>query len=222
MKRPLLGYILLIVFVLSAVYAFALGKESLTTAEGMPFAAGVSCMVVLWYWMLCNLIANRKKMTHRLAWGFFLLFANWIAAIVYFFVKYAPAEQSSPLRRFRDWMVRGGTSRSFHARIALVCLVAAILHHVLTGVLYRMIPLHDYPVYHRSVGALYFPFTQAILLACRALSIDTGHPSKNLILVVRTMRFLYTYLLILAAVTLAVIRERRKGERAAGHEGERR
>ncbi len=219
MKRPLFGYVLLSCFALSVAYALALRKDSFTSAEVMPVAAGLFCMLVLWYWMVCNLIANRKKLAHPLAWGLFLFFGSWIAAPVYFFVKYAPAEEGPPFRRFRAWLVRGDSARAFYARVALVSLGAAVFHHFLTDTLYLMVPLHDFPVYHNIVGVIYAPCTAAITAVYRVLSIDTSHPSKDLVLFARAVRFFYTYLLILVLALQVSVRERRK---AASREGARR
>ncbi len=198
MKRPKVGYALLLLIAASFVYAGSLSKKSLTTAEVLPFAIGSLSAVVLWFWMISNFFANRKKIKHAVCWGWFLFLANWVAAIVYFFVMYTPAENKprDHYRKFHEWVTAEGKGfHSFYFKISIVSLAIAVFHHFLMDVLYRTINLFNYEMYRNIVGVIYFPLKAFLMFTYGVLNIDTEHNKDRLVLFARTMRFLYTYLL---------------------------
>lgn len=95
MKRSKFGYALLLVIVAALAYNASLDKDSLTTIEVCPFALGPLSGVVLWFWMISNYFANYKRIKHYECWGWFLFLANGLAAVVYFFAIYVPAEKKT-------------------------------------------------------------------------------------------------------------------------------
>lgn len=202
-KRPLLGYILLGLFALSIVYAFLLsltGKSSATTAEVMPFAIGLLCPVVLWYWMFSNLIANRKKITHPILWGLFLLIASIFAGIVYFFVKYTPSETDISYRRIRNWIIRDESYSRFYLKLALLCLVGAFFHFLITDITWKVFSLYNYDIYLKIDHVIYYPLSSFLRLIYPMLGMDTGE-QLNWIIFARTLRFIYTWSLLFIIVT---------------------
>ncbi len=205
MKRPKFGYFLLLVIVVSFVYASTLKKDSLTTEEVLPFALGPLSAVILLFWMISNFFANRKRIKHAAYWGWFLFLANWVAAIVYFFVMYTPAERkpSDHYRKFREWVTAEGKGfQSFYPKIAVVSLVIAVFHHLFMDIMYRTINLFDYEIYRNIIDIIYFPLKSLLMFIYGLLNIDTEHNTERLVLFARTMRFLYTYLLFFIVAIL--------------------
>jgi hypothetical protein len=196
MKRPIFGYVLLLLFAASIVYAASLQKDAITTAEVVPFALGVLSVVVLWFWMISNYFANRKRIKHSACWGWFLFLANWVAAIIYFFAMYKPAE-SKPrdyFHKFREWITAESKGiYGFYSKLALVSFAVAVFHHMFMDVLYRTINLFDYEIYRDFMGVIYFPFKAFMMLIYGLLNIDINHNREQLVLFARTMRFIYTF-----------------------------
>jgi hypothetical protein len=58
-----------------------------TAAEYVLIALGVPSVFWLWGWMLTDFFRNKTK---SVAWGWFLVLGNWLAAVVYFFVVWRP------------------------------------------------------------------------------------------------------------------------------------
>jgi len=195
MKRPKFGYALQLLIAASFVYAASLQKESLSTAEVLPFALGPLSAVVLWFWMISNFFANRKRIKHAACWGWSLFFANWVAAIVYFFVMYTPAENKPHdyYHKFREWVTADNNGLySFYFKLAIVSLVVAIFHLLFMDVLYKTINLFDYKIYRNIIDVIYFPVTAFLTFIYGVLNIDTNQNTEKLILFARTMWFLYT------------------------------
>ena len=96
-RRWVLAHVLVLLTL--AVFAYLLvlnfryaATEQLTqptAAERMLIALGVPSMFWLWGWMLTDFF-RVKRGSKSVAWGWFLVLGNWIAAVVYFFVIWRP------------------------------------------------------------------------------------------------------------------------------------
>lgn len=60
-----------------------------TTLEHVLIGLGVPSVFWLWGWMLTDFFRS-KAGSKSVAWGWFLLLGNWLAAVVYFFVVWRP------------------------------------------------------------------------------------------------------------------------------------
>jgi hypothetical protein len=60
-----------------------------TAPEHVLIAAGVPSMFWLWGWMLTDFFRSKTE-SKSVAWGWFLVLGNWLAALVYFFVIWRP------------------------------------------------------------------------------------------------------------------------------------
>lgn len=60
-----------------------------TAAEQVLIALGVQSVFWLWGWMLTDFFRSKTE-SKSVAWGWFLVLGNWIAAVVYFFVVWRP------------------------------------------------------------------------------------------------------------------------------------
>jgi hypothetical protein len=57
----------------------------ISALERVLVSLGVLAALWLWGWMLTDYFRNRPSQ-HAVAWGWFLVFGNWLAAIIYFAV----------------------------------------------------------------------------------------------------------------------------------------
>jgi hypothetical protein len=60
-----------------------------TTPELVLFTLGIPSVFWLWGWMLTDFFRSKSDRT-SVAWGWFLVLGNWVAALVYFFVVWRP------------------------------------------------------------------------------------------------------------------------------------
>lgn len=60
-----------------------------TPPERVLIILGVPSVFWLWGWMLTDFFRNRTS-SKSVAWGWFLVIGNWLAAVVYFFVVWRP------------------------------------------------------------------------------------------------------------------------------------
>lgn len=205
MKKPILGYIFLVLIFAAFAYPALIQKPSLTTIEALPFMAGTISALALWIWMSVNCFRNRKMIKHPYLWGFMLVFANWVTAIVYFLFKYSPSEKTNAIRKFDLWLCKSDNRFDYYVKLAVICLVVATFHHYVMESLYTTFGIHNNKWYYLiCVKLIYYPFSTLLILAYKALSIDTDHPSENIIIVGRVLNFIYTYLLffILASIIM--------------------
>lgn len=94
-KRRLLAHALAAITL--AVFAYLLVRNfrhtaplpQPTPAEYMLIALGVPAVLSFWGWMLADFLRNRTR-SKSVAWGWFLVLGNWLAALVYFFVMWRP------------------------------------------------------------------------------------------------------------------------------------
>jgi len=99
LKKRKIGYLLLFfiafAFVYTYVLTFGLGKTTGTTMEVIPMALGAVSALILYLWMVINLIINWKSTRLFGLWLFFMVFANWVTAIVYFLAIFNKNQQSN-------------------------------------------------------------------------------------------------------------------------------
>ena len=96
-RRWLLAHVLvaltLAVFVYMLILNFRyVAKDQLvqpTSPEFVLFALGIPSVFWLWGWMLTDFFRSKNGGT-SVAWGWFLVLGNWLAAVVYFFVVWRP------------------------------------------------------------------------------------------------------------------------------------
>ncbi len=113
MKKPAIGYLFLFLIFTAFAYSALIQKETLTTLEAFPLIAGAASGVALWFWMAMDCFKNRRNLKHPFVWGFFFLVANWITAILYFLVKYSPAEKADRPNRIFNWLNSGDRAGYF-------------------------------------------------------------------------------------------------------------
>jgi hypothetical protein len=217
MKRPKFGYALLLLLAASFVFAASLQNKSLTTAEILPFILGPLSVAILWVWMIANYFANRKKIKHSACWGWFLFLANWVAAIIYFFAMYKPAETKPRdyFYKFREWITAESKGiYGFYSKLAIVSFAVAAFHHMFMDVLYKTIDLFDYEIYRDIIGVIYFPFKAFMMFIYGLLNIDTNHNREKLVLFARTMRFIYTFLLLYIVAVLLFRFDKNRAKKA--------
>lgn len=96
MYMKFIGYFLVIAIALSMlIFTFVDSSKSETEALIYVAMVGSSCGVLLWFWMLFDCIKNFKTIKNPKVWLFFLVLANWLASIVYFFKIYAVQRSQS-------------------------------------------------------------------------------------------------------------------------------
>jgi hypothetical protein len=92
-RRWLLAHVLVVLTLLLLAYMLLLNVQYAATQE-LPqpsvgarvlIALGVPSVFWLWGWMLTDFFRSKAKQ-HSVAWGWFLVLGNWLAAIVYFFI----------------------------------------------------------------------------------------------------------------------------------------
>jgi len=210
MKKPVLGYLFLFLIFTAFVYSAFIQKETISTFEALPIIAGAASGVALWFWMAVNFFRNRRKLKHPFIWGLFFVIANWITAIIYFLVKYIPTEKTDSPKRIVNWLNKGNRTGYF-LKLAFLCLIITKVHNFIMITLYTSIGLHNNELYYLIfVKTIYYPLSALLTTTYKALSIDTENPTNNLIMVGRTLNFIYTYLLFyLSAIVILHFQNKR-------------
>ena len=71
------------------------------TEQLMMFVVAIMSAIglILWAWMFLHYLANKKSMVLSTYWFPALLFANWVAAILYVYFVYLPIERNQRKNR---------------------------------------------------------------------------------------------------------------------------
>jgi hypothetical protein len=98
MKKIYFGWFLLVSGLSMLVTFKALNLDVEYEASG-PFlkgfvSFGAVSILVFWIWMFSDFF-KRRTMRYKILWGWLLLIANWLAAVVYFVTIYFPQERRS-------------------------------------------------------------------------------------------------------------------------------
>jgi len=210
MKKPFLGYLFLFLIFAAFAYSAIIQKETFSTIEALPIIAGAASGMALWIWMVVNFFRNRRKLKHPFIWGLFFIIANWITAIIYFLVKYAPTEKTDSPKGIINWLNKGKRTGYF-LKLAFLCLVITTVHHFIMMTLYTSIGLHNNELYYLIfVKTIYYPLSALLTTTYKAMSIDTENPTSNLLMAGRIFNFIYTDLLFyLAAIVILHFRNKR-------------
>ena len=104
MRGPqlIVGYLFVVTLVLVPVAGFIGAFVSWSGQDGfsLPVAAKATVLWILlsafslWFWMLADFFGGRR-VKYRVAVGFLLVLASWLAAVVYFVLVYARAPKGS-------------------------------------------------------------------------------------------------------------------------------